>query len=40
MEKVENKTPLECLQEEIRIFRKNEEATYDMLALYGVLLQD
>ena len=40
MEKVEKRTSLECLQEEIRIFRKNEEATYDMLALYELLLQN
>lgn len=39
MEKVENKSPLECLQEEIRVFRKNEETTYDISALYGLLLQ-
>lgn len=39
MKKVKEKTPLECLKEEIRIYRKNEKATYDMLALYELLLQ-
>ncbi len=40
MNKVEERNPLESLKEEIRIFKKNEEATYDMLALYELLLQD
>lgn len=40
MEKVDIGTPLKCLQEEIRIFKKNEEAAYDILALYQLLLEN
>lgn len=40
MEMVEEKSSLKCLQEEVRVFRKNEEAMYDILALYELLVKD
>lgn len=40
MNLISEKNPLASMQEEIRIFKKNEEATYDILALYELLLQN